>query len=155
LLGRRLHITYGLLQTVYHTVYTSPTACSKQYITPSTHHLELVPNSIPHSLHITYSLFQTVYHTVYTSPTACTNQYTTPSTHHLELSKQYPTPSTHHLQLVPINKPHYQHITYSLFQPVYHTFYISPSSCSNKYTTPSEQQLELLPNSIPHCVHIT
>jgi len=29
-----------------------------QYTTPSTHHLQLVPTSIPHRLHITYSLFQ-------------------------------------------------------------------------------------------------
>ena len=83
-------------QPVYHTIYTSPTACSNQYNTPSTHHLQLVPTSIPHRLHFTYSLFQPVYHTVYTSPTDCSNQYTTPSTHHLHTTLNSPHHLTNH-----------------------------------------------------------
>ena len=46
-------------------VCTSPTACSNQYTTPSTHHLQFIPNIIPHRRHITYSLLQSVYHTAY------------------------------------------------------------------------------------------
>jgi hypothetical protein len=91
-------------QPVCPTLYTSPTACSNQYAPLSTHHLQLVPTSMPHSLHITYSLFQPLFPTLYTSPTAC--------------SYQYAPLSTHHLQLVPTSMPHSLHITYSLFQPV-------------------------------------
>ena len=128
---------------------------SKQYSTPSTHHLQLVPTSIPHCLHITYSQYQTVYHTVYTSPIASTNQYTI-------LSK-------HHLQLVPTSIPHCLHITYSYYQPVYHTVYTSPTAgtnqyttvytsptaSTNQYTTLSIHHLQLVPTSIPHFLHIT
>ena len=82
-LGRRHFMCRRCSINVYHTVYTLATACSDQYPTPTTYHLQLVPTSLTHRLHITYSFFQTVCHTVYTSPTALSNQYATPSTHHL------------------------------------------------------------------------
>ena len=113
-----------MFQTVYHTVYISPTVCSNQHTTSSTQQLQVVPSSIPHRLHINYSLFQPKYHNLCKSHTAC--------------SKQYTTTSTHHLQLVPTSITHFLHITYSLFQPVYHTVYTSPTACSNQYTTSSQ-----------------
>jgi len=128
-------------QPVCHTVYTSPKQSSKQYTTPSTHHLQTVPISIPHRPHITYKQFQPVYHTVHTSPTTSSNRYT--------------TPSTHHLQPVPTVIPHRPHITYKQFQPVYHTVHTSPTNSYNRYTTPSTHHLQTVPISIPHRPHIT
>ena len=58
-----------MFQPVYHTVNTSSTTSSNQYTTPSTHHLQPVPTSIPHRQHITYKQFQPVHHNVNTSPT--------------------------------------------------------------------------------------
>ena len=85
-------ITYNQFQLLYHTVHTSPTTSSNQYTTPSTHHLQPVPTSIPHCPHITYNQFQLVYHTVHTSPTTNSNQHSTPSTHHLQAALKLTSP---------------------------------------------------------------
>ena len=42
---------------------------------------------------------------------------------------------------VPTNIPHYPHITFNQFQPVYHTVHTSPSTSSNQYTTASTHHL--------------
>jgi len=75
-------------------------------MTPSTHHLHLVPTGIQHRQHITYNQFQPVYHTVQTSPTSSSNLHRTPSTHHL-----------------------------IKFQPVYNIVHTSPTTSSNRYIT--------------------
>ena len=89
-----------------------------------------------------YDVYFSTFHPSYISqihtnkkPTKCTSIFVIylftifPST----CSNQYITPSTHHL-----------HITYILFQPVYHTVYTSPT-----------HHLHLVPTSTPHRLHIT
>jgi len=56
---------------------------------------------------------------------------------------------------IPTSIPHRPNITYSQFQPVYHTIQTSLTSSSNQYTTLSKHHLQSVPTSIPHCPHIT
>ena len=107
----------------------SPSLCksTKRYTTPSTHHLQPVPNGIPHCLRITYIQFQPIHHAIDTSPTNSSNRYT--------------TPSAHHVQPFPTDIPHRLHITYN---------------SSNRFTTLSSHHLHAAINvaTSPH-QHIT